>query len=116
MDLSTQTARTVEHSENWYRLFPGGGLMGTKMLLDDTEPGLDCFDPASELIFVSGAIAGQKGPGLARFSIVCKSPLSGGIGEARGGRPLCRGFKGQRLRCHRFHRRIRKARIRGGGS
>lgn len=93
VDLSTQTARTVEHSENWYRLFPGGGLMGTKMLLDDTEPGLDCFDPASELIFVSGAIAGQKGPGLARFSIVCKSPLSGGIGEARGEGPFAVALK-----------------------
>lgn len=84
VDLSARESRTVEHSENWYRLFAGGGLMGTKLLLDDTKPGLDAFDPEAELIFTSSVIAGQKGPGLARYSIVCKSPLSGGVGEARG--------------------------------
>ena len=59
------------------------GLLGTYLLFRDTKPGLDPLGSDNLLIFISSVIAGLEGVGLARFSVVTKSPLSGGIGETR---------------------------------
>ena len=40
------------------------------------------------LVFASSVVGGQAGPGLARFAVVAKSPLSGGVGEARAEGPF----------------------------
>ena len=88
VDLEKQQTRIEEPGERWYRIYGGGGLLGAFFLLRDTEAGLDAFDPENRLIFASSVVAGQNGPGLARFSAVCKSPLSGGIAETPLRRPL----------------------------
>ena len=59
------------------------GLMGTALLLDGTSPALDAYSAENCLIFISSVIAGIEAPGLARFSVVTKSPLSQGIAESR---------------------------------
>ncbi|MGI9254812.1 MAG: aldehyde ferredoxin oxidoreductase N-terminal domain-containing protein, partial [Thermomicrobiales bacterium] len=59
------------------------GAVGTALLLRDTAPGMDPFDPAMPLMFTSSVMAGQPYPGLARFSVVSKSAMTGGIGESR---------------------------------
>ena len=94
IDLSSQSIRVEEPTESWYRLYAGGGLLATCILLRDTRPGLDAFDQENRLIFTSSIIAGQNAPGLARFSVVCKSPLSGGIAETRCEGPFGHFLKG----------------------
>ncbi|MFM9107245.1 MAG: aldehyde ferredoxin oxidoreductase N-terminal domain-containing protein, partial [Chloroflexota bacterium] len=83
VDLGTRTARMERPSEIAWRRLAGGGLLGTALLLRDTPAGLHPFDPAMPLIFASGVIAGQPYPGLARFSLVSRSAMTGGIGECR---------------------------------
>jgi len=83
VDLTQGAFREESLPDEVYRLYAGGGLLGTYLLLRDTKPGLDPLSPDNLLIFVSSVIAGLKGVGLARFSVVTKSPLSGGIGETR---------------------------------
>src|SRR5690349_5547945 len=83
VNLTRGEVRSEELPGEVYRLYVGGGLLGTYLLLRDTKPGLDPLGPDNLLIFVSSVIAGLKGVGLARFSVVTKSPLSGGIGETR---------------------------------
>lgn len=83
VDLTRRLFRTEVLDDEVYRLYPGGGLLGTYLLLRETSPGLDPLEAANLLIFISSVIAGLSGVGLARFSVVTKSPLSGGIGEAR---------------------------------
>jgi aldehyde:ferredoxin oxidoreductase len=80
--------------ETFYRIYPGAGLIGTYYLLRDTPPGLDPFDPESLLVFSSSVIGGNLGPGLAKFGVVGKSPLSGGVFDSRGEGPFARGLKG----------------------
>lgn len=58
-------------------------MLAARLLLDRTPPGLDAFDPVAPLIFAGSLAAGHPYPGLARFSVAGKSPLTGGIGEAR---------------------------------
>lgn len=65
------------------RCYAGGGLMGVRRLLIDTPPGLDPFSPAALLTFWSSVVAGHLAVGLPRCAVVAKSPLTGGIGEAR---------------------------------
>ena len=83
IDVSTKTTTVEAMDEDWYRIYGGGGLLGTYFLLRDTPAGLDAFDPQNLLVFASSIIAGNDGPGLARFSVVTKSPLSQGIGETQ---------------------------------
>jgi len=83
VDLTQRAVREESLPDEIYRLYVGGGLLGTYLLLRDTKPGLDPLGSDNLLIFVSSVIAGLKWVGLARFSVVTKSPLSGGIGETR---------------------------------
>ena len=83
VDLTLGTFREESLSDEIYRLYVGGGLLGTYLLLRDTKPGIDPLGSDNLLIFISSVIAGLEGVGLARFSVVTKSPLSGGIGETR---------------------------------
>ena len=68
--------------------------MGTWFLLRDTAPGIDPFSPGNILTFACGVAGGHLGTGLARFGVVAKSPLSGGVFESRGEGPFARALKG----------------------
>ena len=83
IDLNSRTSRIEMPSEKWYRIMGGGGLMGASLLFMHTKSHIDAFEPENMLIFASSVIAGSDAPGLARFSVITKSPLSNGIAEAR---------------------------------
>ena len=83
IDVSTKTTKIEKMDEDWYRIYGGGGLLGTYFLLRDTPAKLDAFNPQNLLIFASSIIAGNNGPGLARFTVVTKSPLTQGIGDTQ---------------------------------
>jgi len=83
VDLENKSTHIETPDDSFYRQYAGGGLMGAHFLLRDTPPGIDAFDPRNLLIFLSSIIAGIRAPGLARFSVIAKSPLSGGIAEGR---------------------------------
>ncbi|MBS4207987.1 aldehyde ferredoxin oxidoreductase C-terminal domain-containing protein [Bacillus sp. FJAT-50079] len=94
IDLATRTTKVETMDENWYRIYAGGGLLGTYFMLRDTPAKIDAYDPENLLIFASSIIAGNDGPGLARFSVITKSPLSQGIGETRCEGPWAQSLKG----------------------
>jgi aldehyde:ferredoxin oxidoreductase len=79
--------------EDLIRLFPGGSLLAARYLLTETSPRLGPFDPEELLIFASSVIAGHRAPGLSRFSVVARSPLTSGIGEARAEGPFAVALK-----------------------
>ncbi|MDD3367177.1 MAG: aldehyde ferredoxin oxidoreductase N-terminal domain-containing protein, partial [Sphaerochaetaceae bacterium] len=83
VDLTKRQFREEKQNENFYRRYPGGSVMATVKMLQETKQGLDAFDPESYLMFYSGIVSGMPAPGLARFVICGKSPSTGGIGEAR---------------------------------
>ena len=76
-----------------YRRYLGGSNMAAYYLLKSQKPNLDAFAPESPLIFFSGVMSGFNAPGLARFIICGKSPVTGGIGEARGEGPFACALK-----------------------
>lgn len=93
INLDKNNFEVEKMDENWYRTYAGGGLLGTYFLLRDTPPKIDPYDPENLLIFASSVIAGNDAPGLARYSVVTKSPLSQGIGDTQSEGPWARSLK-----------------------
>ncbi len=94
VDLGSGELRVDARDEDWWRRYPGGGLLAAHELLDRTPPGLDAFDPDALTVLTTSVVAGNLYPGLARFTAAAKSPLTGGIGEARCEGPFARALKG----------------------
>jgi aldehyde:ferredoxin oxidoreductase len=83
IDLGNRSYHVETPDENFWRLYGGGGLAATYLLLRETAPGVDPLGPENLLIFATSVVAGLNAPGLARFTTSAKSPLTGGIGETR---------------------------------
>ncbi len=94
VDLGSGVLRVEDRDEDWWRRYPGGGLLAAHELLDRTPAGLDPFDPDAVTVLTTSVVAGNEYPGLARFTAAAKSPLTGGIGEARCEGPFARALKG----------------------
>ncbi|HWI64008.1 MAG TPA: aldehyde ferredoxin oxidoreductase family protein [Symbiobacteriaceae bacterium] len=93
VDLSTRRTEEESLPEAVYRQFLGGYGLGVKLLFDRMAPGVDPLGPENILGFVPGLLTGTGTPFSGRFSVVCKSPLTGGWGDAN-----CGGFFGPELR------------------
>jgi aldehyde:ferredoxin oxidoreductase len=83
VDLTSGTTEFEDLDESTCRHYAGGSLLATWILLRETPPGLDAFDPRAMLVICSSVVAGHRACGLPRFSVTAKSPLTGGVGEAR---------------------------------
>jgi aldehyde:ferredoxin oxidoreductase len=93
VDLANQTFAFKPLDDQTARLYIGGKGYGTRLLYDMTEPGIDPLGPANPLIFATGPLNGSVAPQSNRFAVVCKSPLTGGIGNAACGGSFAYGMK-----------------------
>jgi len=85
--------------ENTLKSYLGGAGLATKYLIDEVPKGIDPLGPENKLIFMTGPLTGTPSPSTGRYSVVAKSPLTGGWGQANSagfwGRDLKRsGFDG----------------------
>ena len=93
VDLGEQRFWEQELDEAVYRRFFGGYGLGVKVLFDALPGGVDPLGPENILGFVPGLLTGTGVPYSGRFSVVCKSPLTGGWGDSN-----CGGVFGPELR------------------
>jgi aldehyde:ferredoxin oxidoreductase len=93
VDLAKRSFRFDALDEDIARLYIGGKGYGTRLLYDMTPAGIDPLGPANPLIFATGPLNGSVAPQSNRFAVVCKSPLTGGIGNATCGGNLAYGLK-----------------------
>ena len=82
IDLGAGTHGWKALDESTAKLYVGGKGYGTRLLYDLTAPGIDPLGPENPLIFATGPLNGSVAPQSNRFAVVCKSPLTGGIGNA----------------------------------
>ena len=87
VDLSQDKIEIEEPDVAFFRTYLGGRAVGLYYLLKETPPCVDAFDPDNLLIFSPSVLTGTPFPGNARFSVVTKSPLTGGMGEGEAGGP-----------------------------
>ncbi len=93
VDLAKRTFTFRPLDEQTARLYIGGKGYGTRLLYDMTRPGIDPLGPENPLIFATGPLNGSVAPQSNRFAVVCKSPLTGGIGNAACGGSFAYGMK-----------------------
>ena len=79
--------------ENTLKMFLGGAGLATKYLFDEVKKGIDPLGPENKLIFMTGPLTGTPSPSTGRYSVVAKSPLTGGWGQANSAGFWGRDFK-----------------------
>ncbi len=84
VDLTTGKISTEQLSEEMAKSYIGGIGLGIKLLMDNSKPGTDPFDPANPIIFATGPLSGTMGPTAGNgYAVVSKSPATGGVGESK---------------------------------
>ena len=86
VDLSKGEIKEEAPDERLYRDFMGGYGLGARILYSRQPGGVDPLGPESILGFTTGPLTGMRGMVMApRFTVVGKSPLTGGWGDANSG-------------------------------
>jgi aldehyde:ferredoxin oxidoreductase len=67
------------------RLYLGGRGLGTKIMMDEVDPGVDPFSPDNKLIFMTGPLTGTLAASPGRYEVITKAPLTGTIGASNSG-------------------------------
>ncbi len=93
VDLSQGTLREESSSEQMARDFIGGYGIGARVLYSMMLPGTDALGPDNVLGFVTGPVTGTEANFSGRYTVVCKSPVSGTWNDASSG-----GFFGPELK------------------
>jgi len=93
VDLTTAEIKIETLDEGLARDFIGGQGLGARILFEHQKKGVDPLGPESYLGFTTGPLTGTKVPTGGRYMAVCKSPLTGGWGDANSG-----GFFGAELK------------------
>ena len=97
VDLSTDTIAEQTPAELVYRTFMGGSALSLYFLLKEQGAGVDPLGPENKLVFMSSVVSGAPLPGLTRYTLAARSPLTGAFGEAEAG-----GFWGPELKMAGF--------------
>jgi len=86
VDLSKGDIKEEVPEERLYQDFMGGYGLGARVLYSRQPGGVDPLGPESIIGFVTGPLTGMRGMVMApRFTVVGKSPLTGGWGDANSG-------------------------------
>ncbi|MEO6045469.1 MAG: aldehyde ferredoxin oxidoreductase family protein [Tepidiformaceae bacterium] len=84
VDLSSGEITVERPDESLYREYLGGYGIGARMLWDRVPAGVDALGPENMLGMFAGLLTGTPLFGQ-RWQVVCKSPLTGGWGDANCG-------------------------------
>lgn len=93
VDLSSKTTRTEILPLEIYKHFIGGKGLGAYLLYKTLEPKIDPLGPENALFFLTGPLQGLPAPNVGRWTLVTKSPLTGGFLDTHCGGPLGREIK-----------------------
>ena len=85
VDLSKGVLEEKALSEGLARNFIGGYGIGARLLYDMMKPGVDPLGPDNILGFISGPLNGTGAMFGGRYTVVCKSPVTGGWNDANSG-------------------------------
>ncbi len=85
VDLSTGKTWEERLDEDLAREYVGGYGLGARILFEQQRAGVDPLGPENTLGFTTGPLTGTEAPTGGRYMAVCKSPLTGGWGDANSG-------------------------------
>ena len=84
-DLSDQTYVIEDLDPGWARDFLGGPSLGARYLYELMPANTPVFSPESVLGFVTGPVNGSRANMGGRYTVVSKSPVTGGFNDSSSG-------------------------------
>jgi len=85
VDLTQDSHQVEEVPELAYRMYLDDSTLDTYWLARELKPGVDPLGPDNIQVISTCLTTGSPISGTNRFSVVAKSPLTGGYGEAKAG-------------------------------
>ena len=85
VNLSENELRDEILDQGICRQFVGGYGLGARILYDRQQPGVDPLSPENNIGIITGPLTGTAAIGGSRYTLVSKSPLTGGWGDANSG-------------------------------
>ncbi len=85
VDLTKGSHEVIALTEEMAKQFIGGYGIGAKVLFQRMKPGSDALGPDNILGFTTGPLTGTGALLSGRYTVVCKSPLTGGWNDANSG-------------------------------
>ncbi|MGY8994856.1 MAG: aldehyde ferredoxin oxidoreductase family protein [Alphaproteobacteria bacterium] len=85
VNLTKGTAVAEPLNMEWANAYIGERGLGTKYLMENMDPKADAMGPDNVLIFATGPLNGTMASTSGRYAVICKSPLTNGIGDSNSG-------------------------------
>jgi len=85
VDLSKKQLKDEALDEGLCRQFIGGYGIGARILFSRQKAGIDPLGPENTIGFLTGPFSGTPALSGTRYTVVAKSPLTGGWGDANSG-------------------------------
>ncbi|MHA1459066.1 MAG: aldehyde ferredoxin oxidoreductase N-terminal domain-containing protein [Promethearchaeota archaeon] len=93
VDLTSETFKEEELSEQIYRQYIGGFGLAVKLIYENMPPKIDALSPESVFGFFPGLLTGTVAPLTGRFMVAGKSPLTKTWGDSN-----CGGYFGPEIK------------------
>ncbi len=85
VDLTTGAITVEARDEAFYRRWIGGAGLAAAIIAEKTRPGIDPLGPDNLLAFATGPLTGTGVYGGGRYTVACKSPLTGAWADSNSG-------------------------------
>ena len=85
VDLTSGVITEETRDDAFYRKWIGGAGLAAATILDRTKAGIDPLGPDNMLVFATGPLTGTGVYGGGRYTVACKSPLTGGWADSNSG-------------------------------
>ncbi|MCZ6486972.1 MAG: aldehyde ferredoxin oxidoreductase family protein [Gammaproteobacteria bacterium] len=93
VNLSKGTCTPEALNMDWAKAYLGQRGLASKYLVEEVDPTCDALGPDNKLIMATGPLTGTMASTAGRYSVVCKSPLTGAIAASNSG-----GFLGAEMK------------------
>ena len=93
VDLSKGTCTSEALNMDWAKAYLGQRGLASKYLVEEVDPKCDALGADNKLIMATGPLTGTMASTAGRYSVVCKSPLTGAIAASNSG-----GFLGAEMK------------------
>jgi len=93
VNLSKGTCTPEALNMDWAMQYLGQRGLASKYLSEEIDPKCDALGPDNKLIMATGPLTGTMASTAGRYSVVCKSPLTGAIAASNSG-----GFLGAEMK------------------
>ena len=93
VNLTEGTCADEPLNMEWAMKYIGQRGLATKYLVEEIDPKVDALSPGNKLIMATGPLTGTMASTGGRYSVICKSPLTGAVACSNSG-----GFIGAELK------------------